>query len=99
SQPLPPELESAIADAEHKGRTAVAVGWDGRARGVLLVADTVKPTSAEAVRRFRELGLSPLLLTGDNKTVASTVAAEVGIEEVIAEVLPEDKVGVVRRLQ
>ena len=99
SQPLPPDLESAMADAERKGRTAVAVGWDGRARGVLVVADTVKPSSAEAVRRFRELGLTPLLLTGDNKTVARTVADEVGIEEVVAEVLPEDKVDVVRRLQ
>ncbi|MBE2998022.1 copper-translocating P-type ATPase [Nocardiopsis sp. HNM0947] len=99
SQPLPPELESAMARAENEGRTAVAVGWDGRARGVLVVADAVKPTSAEAVRRFRELGLTPILLTGDNTTVARTVAAEVGIEEVIAEVLPKDKVDVVRRLQ
>ncbi|WP_017607296.1 heavy metal translocating P-type ATPase [Nocardiopsis xinjiangensis] len=99
SQPLPSDLESAMADAERKGRTAVAVGWDGRARGVLVVADTVKPTSAEAVRRFRELGLRPLLLTGDNEAVARTVADEVGIEEVVAEVLPEDKVDVVRRLQ
>src|SRR5699024_1812660 len=99
SQTLPPDLESAMADAERKGRTAVAVGWDGRARGVLVVADTVKPTSAEAVRRFRGLGLTPILLTGDNRTVARTVADEVGIEEVIAEVLPEDKVDVVRRLQ
>ncbi|GHD24776.1 carbonate dehydratase [Nocardiopsis kunsanensis] len=99
SQPLPPDLESAMAEAEGKGRTAVAVGWDGRARGVLVVADAVKPTSAEAVRRFRDLGLTPILLTGDNRTVARTVAEEVGIEEVIAEVLPEDKVDVVRRLQ
>ncbi|WP_017614037.1 heavy metal translocating P-type ATPase [Nocardiopsis salina] len=99
SQPLTPELESAMARAENEGRTAVAVGWDGRARGVLVVADAVKPTSAEAVRRFRELGLTPILLTGDNTTVARTVAAEVGIEEVVAEVLPQDKVDVVRRLQ
>lgn len=99
AQPLPSDLESAMTDAERQGRTAVAVGWDGRARGVLVVADTVKPSSAEAVRRFRELGLTPLLLTGDNRTVARTVADEVGIEEVIAEVLPEGKVDVVRRLQ
>ena len=99
SQELPDELEQAFKEAGSKGRTAVAVGWDGRARGVLTVADTVKPTSAEAVRRFRDLGLNPILLTGDNAAVARTVAAEVGIQEVIAEVMPEDKVAEVRRLQ
>ncbi|WP_116245397.1 cation-translocating P-type ATPase [Nocardiopsis sp. FIRDI 009] len=99
SQTLPEELAAAVADAEAEGRTAVAVGWDGRARGVLVVADTVKPTSAEAVRQFRDLGLTPILLTGDNEAVARAVAAEVGIDEVVAEVLPEDKVDVVRRLQ
>ena len=99
SQELPDELERAFKEAESQGRTAVAVGWDGRARGVLVVADTVKPTSAEAVRRFRDLGLDPILLTGDNAAVARTVAAEVGIQEVIAEVMPEDKVAEVRRLQ
>ncbi|MDC7336964.1 HAD-IC family P-type ATPase [Streptomyces lydicus] len=82
-----------------RGRTAVTVGWDGAARAVLVVSDAVKPTSAEAVRRLRALGLTPVLLTGDNKAVAEAVAAEVGIDEVIAEVLPEDKVAVVERLQ
>ncbi|WBP85072.1 heavy metal translocating P-type ATPase [Kitasatospora cathayae] len=99
SQHLDPELERAKAKAEAAGRTAVAVGWDGQARGVLVVADTVKPTSAEAIRRLRRLGLSPVLLTGDNEAVARSVAAEVGIDEVIAEVLPADKAEVVRRLQ
>jgi Cu+-exporting ATPase len=101
AQPLPPELVRAKAAAEAGGGTAVAVGWDGRARAVLVVADAVKPHSAEAVRRLRGLGLRPLLLTGDNAAVAAAVAAEVGIapEDVHAEVLPEDKVAVVRRLQ
>jgi Cu+-exporting ATPase len=99
SLPLPAELERAAAAAETSGRTAIGVGWDGAARGVLVVADAVKPTSAAAVRQLRALGLTPVLLTGDNATVARTVAAEVGIEEVVAEVLPQDKVDVVRRLQ
>ncbi|MFB8772904.1 heavy metal translocating P-type ATPase [Streptomyces broussonetiae] len=96
---VPEELVRARERAERAGRTAVVVGWDGRARGVLAVADTVKGTSAEAVRQLRALGLTPVLLTGDNRTVAAAVAAEVGIGEVIAEVLPEDKVDAVRRLQ
>jgi Cu+-exporting ATPase len=96
---LSPDLERAAADAEAAGRTAIAVGWDGVARGVLVVADAVKPGSAAAVRQLRDLGLTPVLLTGDNETVARTVAAEVGIDTVIAEVLPKDKVDVVRRLQ
>lgn len=99
SQPLTDDLTRAMRAAEAEGRTAVAVGWDGRARGVLVVSDTVKPTSAEAVRQFRDLGLTPILLTGDNEAVARSVAAEVGIDEVIAEVLPKDKVDVVTRLQ
>ncbi|RKS07242.1 Cu+-exporting ATPase [Nocardiopsis sp. Huas11] len=99
SQELPEELGDAIEAAESQGRTAVAVGWDGRARGVLVVSDTVKPTSAEAVRQFRDLGLTPILLTGDNKAVARAVADEVGIDEVVAEVLPKDKVDVITRLQ
>ncbi|CAM3095947.1 heavy metal translocating P-type ATPase [Saccharomonospora xinjiangensis] len=99
SQHLTPELTKAKAAAEAQGRTAVAVGWDGKARGVLVVADTVKPTSAEAIAQLRELGLTPVLLTGDNEAVAKAVAAEVGIDEVIAEVLPQDKVDVVKRLQ
>ncbi|ROP53066.1 cation-translocating P-type ATPase [Streptomyces sp. PanSC9] len=96
---LPPELDRAAREAERQGRTAVLAGWDGRARGVLAVADAVKATSAEAVRELRTLGLTPVLLTGDNRTVAEAVARTVGIDEVIAEVLPEDKVDVVRRLQ
>ncbi|MER7580285.1 heavy metal translocating P-type ATPase [Kitasatospora sp. NPDC097691] len=98
---LPPSLARAKAAAEAAGRTAVAVGWDGEARAVLEVADAVRPTSAEAVARLRALGLRPVLLTGDNRTVAEAVAAEVGIpaQDVIAEVLPEDKVATVRRLQ
>ncbi|WP_427167115.1 heavy metal translocating P-type ATPase [Streptomyces sp. C1-1] len=96
---LPPELARAKDEAERGGRTAVVVGWDGAARGVVAVADAVKETSAEAVRRLRALGLTPVLLTGDNRAVAEAVAREVGIEQVIAEVLPEDKVDAVRRLQ
>ncbi|SNR88212.1 Cu+-exporting ATPase [Geodermatophilus saharensis] len=99
SQPLGADLERAQAAAEAEGRTAVAVGWDGAARGVLVVADAVKDTSAEAVAQLRGLGLTPVLLTGDNATVARSVATTVGIDEVIAEVLPADKVDVVKRLQ
>ncbi|MEW2384804.1 heavy metal translocating P-type ATPase [Micromonospora sp. NPDC047707] len=96
---VPGEVSAAVTTAEAAGRTAVLVGWDGRARGVLAVADVAKPTSATAVARLRDLGLSPVLLTGDNETVARVVATEVGIAEVIAEVLPAEKVDVVRRLQ
>ncbi|MGW7270445.1 heavy metal translocating P-type ATPase [Streptomyces sp. NPDC054864] len=98
---LPVELERAKAEAEAAGRTAIAVAWDGEARAVLEVADAVKETSPEAIRRFRALGLTPILLTGDNEAVAASVAAEVGIaaEDVIAEVMPQDKVDVVKRLQ
>jgi Cu+-exporting ATPase len=96
---LGPELEAAKAAAERDGRTAVAAGWDGAARAVLVVADTVKPTSAEAVASLKALGLRPVLLTGDNAATAYAVAAAVGIDEVIAEVLPADKAAVVRRLQ
>ncbi|MCW2639811.1 MAG: lead cadmium zinc and mercury transporting ATPase, partial [Dactylosporangium sp.] len=107
---VPAELSRAVADVESGGRTAVVAGWDGRARGVLAVADTVKPTSREAIRRLRGLGLTPVLLTGDNAAVAAAVATEVGIIEqspggagtaghVIAEVLPADKVDVVKKLQ
>jgi len=101
SSPLPPELETAVVEAQQAGRTAIAVSWDGRARGVLSVADTVKATSAQAVRRLRDLGLTPVLLTGDNAIVAAAVAREVGIdpEHVHADVLPQDKVDVVKLLQ
>jgi Cu+-exporting ATPase len=98
---VPPALAPVAHAAEAAGRTAIWVGWDGEVRGVLVVADTVKPTSAEAVARFRELGLRPVLLTGDNARAAQAVAAEVGIDaaDVISEVLPADKVAAVRRLQ
>ncbi|MGW0939708.1 heavy metal translocating P-type ATPase [Streptomyces sp. NPDC002666] len=96
---LPVELARRKAEAEAAGRTAIAVAWDGEARAVLEVADAVKDTSAEAIARLRRLGLTPILLTGDNRAVAESVAAEVGIEEVYAEVMPQDKVDVVKRLQ
>lgn len=96
---LPEELEARKQEAETQGRTVVAVAWDGEARGILEVADAVKDTSAEAIRRLRGLGLTPILLTGDNRAVAEAVAREVGITEVIADVMPEDKVDVVTRLQ
>jgi P-type Cu+ transporter len=97
--PLPPGLAGARADAEAAGRTVVAVGWDGAVRAVLVVADAVKPTSADAVAHLRRLGLRPVLLTGDHDAAARAIAAEVGIDEVIADVLPEGKVEAVRRLQ
>ncbi|MDX3242781.1 heavy metal translocating P-type ATPase [Streptomyces sp. ME18-1-4] len=96
---VPDALARAKDEAERGGRTAVLVGWDGEARGVLAVADAVKETSAQAVRELRALGLTPVLLTGDNRAVAEAVAQAVGIDRVIAEVLPEDKVDVVRELQ
>ncbi|GGY15023.1 heavy metal translocating P-type ATPase [Streptomyces djakartensis] len=98
---LPVDLRRAKAEAEAAGRTVIAVAWDGEARAVLEVADAVKETSPEAVERLRALGLTPMLLTGDNKAVAEAVGAEVGIapEHVIAEVMPQDKVDVVKRLQ
>ncbi|MCJ2194783.1 heavy metal translocating P-type ATPase [Brevibacterium casei] len=99
SMHLDEELKAAKQAAESEGKTAIAVGWDGQARGVLVVSDQIKPTSAEAISQFKDLGLTPVLLTGDNQTVAEQVAAEVGITEVIAEVLPKDKVDVVARLQ
>ncbi|NUS23784.1 MAG: copper-translocating P-type ATPase [Streptomyces sp.] len=98
---LPQRLGLLKSEAEASGRTAIAVAWDGETRAVLEVADAVKDTSAEAITRLRALGLTPILLTGDNEAVAQAVAREVGIapEDVIAEVLPQDKVDVVKRLQ
>jgi P-type Cu+ transporter len=96
---MPPELDTARTTAESRGQTAVVAGWDGRVRALFAVADTVKPSSAEAIASLEELGLRPVLLTGDNETTARAVAAEVGIDEVIAEVLPAAKADVVRRLQ
>jgi P-type Cu+ transporter len=96
---LPPELAAAAEVAERQGSTVVAAGWDGEVRALFIVADQLKPTSADAVARLRALGLDPLLVTGDNAATARTVAAAVGIDRVEAETLPGDKVGVVRRLQ
>jgi Cu+-exporting ATPase len=96
---LPPALDANRRDAEGRGETAVVAAWDGEARAVLTVADTVKPTSADAVAQLRGLGLRPVLVTGDNKLTAKAVAEEVGVEDVISEVLPADKLSVVRRLQ
>jgi Cu+-exporting ATPase len=96
---LPAELDAAKNAAESRGQTAIAAGWDGDTTAVFVVADAVKPTSAQAIRELVELGLRPVLLTGDNATTAKAVAREVGIDEVVAEVLPADKVDVVRRLQ
>lgn len=96
---LPPELAAAKRAAEAEGRTAVLVAWDGEARGVLVVSDQLKPTSREAVDQLRALGLRTVLLTGDNAAVARTVADVVGIEQIFAEVLPQDKVAVVKDLQ
>jgi Cu+-exporting ATPase len=99
SQHLPDDLETVLRAAESDGKTAVAIGWDGKARGVLVVADAVKPTSAEAIRQLRALGLTPIMLTGDNAAAARAIADQVDIDEVIAEVLPQDKVQVVKQLQ
>jgi len=100
-QHLGPDLEQGRREAEAAGRTVIAVGWDGTARGLLIVADTVKPTSAQAISELRELGLRPILLTGDNAAAAAGIAAEVGIDpaDVIAEVMPADKVAKVASLQ
>ncbi|MFY2790410.1 heavy metal translocating P-type ATPase [Rhodococcus sp. MALMAid1271] len=99
SMPLPVELADAFDAAERQGRTAVALGWDGKARGVLVVADAVKPTSKQAVAELRALGLTPVMLTGDNEAAARAIADEVGIDQVIAGVLPSGKVDAVRELQ
>ncbi|GGQ77181.1 heavy metal translocating P-type ATPase [Couchioplanes azureus] len=96
---VPAQVEQALAAAQQGGRTAIVAGWDGTARGALAVADVVKATSRDAVAALRRLGLTPVLLTGDNATVARAVADEVGIEQVFADVLPADKVDVVKRLQ
>jgi Cu+-exporting ATPase len=95
----PAELVAAAERAEGLGHTAVWVGWDGRMRAVLSVADTVKASSAAAVGELRALGLTPVLLTGDHRRAAEAVAAQVGVTEVIAEVLPAGKVAAVQRLQ
>ena len=101
SQPLPGSLAARVEDEEAQGRTVVAAAWDGETKALFVVADFVKPTSAEAISRLRDLGLRPVLLTGDNHATAESVAAQVGVDpgDVIAEVLPADKVDVVKRLQ
>lgn len=99
SMTLPVELAEAFDVAEREGRTAVALGWDGKARAVLVVSDTVKPTSKQAVDELRELGLTPMMLTGDNEAAARAIAAEVGIDRVIAGVLPSGKVDAIAELQ
>ncbi|WP_396883244.1 heavy metal translocating P-type ATPase [Mycobacterium sp. SMC-4] len=96
---LEPRLLEATQRAERDGRTVVAVGWDGHARGLMVVADAVKPTSAQAIAALRRLGIRPIMVTGDNEAVARTVAGQVGIDEVIAGVLPAEKVDTVKRLQ
>jgi Cu+-exporting ATPase len=96
---LPEDLGAAMRHAEREGRTAVAVAWDGRARAVLVVADTVRPTSAEAIAQLRQLGVTPIMLTGDNAAAAATIARQVGVDDVIAEVLPGDKVDTIKALQ
>ncbi len=101
SQHLDDDLVTAVRQAQDQARTVVAVGWDGRARGLIVVADTVKDTASQAVQELRDLGLRPYLLTGDNLAAARTVAAQVGIDpdDVRAEVMPEDKLEEVHRLQ
>lgn len=99
SMPLPDALTTEMSRLQREGSTVVAVGWDGAARGLVAVGDTVKPTSAQAIAELKDLGLRPILLTGDNERVAESVAREVGIDEVIADVMPADKVDAVRRLQ
>jgi Cu+-exporting ATPase len=96
---LGPELALAVAEAQASGKTAIAAAWDGEARAVFVVADSVKRSSAEAIAELKRLGLRPVLLTGDNEPTARVVAAEVGIDDVIADVLPADKAAVVRGLQ
>jgi Cu+-exporting ATPase len=96
---VPPDLAAQCRTWEQAGRTAVLIGWDGAIRGAVAVADTVKPSAAAAVARLRALGLRPVLLTGDNEATARAVAAQAGIDEVIAGTLPADKAAVITRLQ
>lgn len=99
AMPLSADLRAAVHEAEHRGQTAIAVGWDGAARGVLVVSDEVKVTSAAAIDELRRMGLRPLMLTGDNESAARFIAARVGVDEVVAGVLPEQKVETIRRLR
>ncbi len=93
------DLDAAAEQLEGEGRTAIFAGWDGRVRGVLAVADTVKDDAADAVAQLRAMGIAVVMISGDNRRTAESIAAQVGIDQVLAEVLPEDKVAEVRRLQ
>ena len=95
----PPELAEAADRLEGQGRTAVYAGWDGEVRGVLAVADTLRPDAPGAVARLKAMGIRVVMLTGDNRRTAASIAAQVGIDEVLAEVLPADKVAKVRSMQ
>ncbi len=97
--PVPAVLVYRASGAESAGQTTVYAGWDGQVRGVLVISDTVKPTSAEAIAELRHLGLEPVLLTGDNARAAAAVAAQVGVHNVIADVPPAGKVAVIKQLQ
>ncbi len=96
---LPEELHAALEAAQLQGQTAIAAAWDGGARAIFVVADTVKTSSRAAIDELKRLGLRPVLLTGDNEHTARAVAEQVGIDEVIAEVLPAEKAQVIQRLQ
>jgi Cu+-exporting ATPase len=96
---MPDELKGALEEAAATGQTTVAAGWDGRIRALFTVADRLKGSSPDAVASLKALGLKPVLLTGDSRATAEAVAQKVGIEEVVAEVLPAEKADVVRRLQ
>src|SRR6266540_3694406 len=96
---VPDGLEAAAERLERQGRTVVWAGWDGEVRGVLAVADTLKPGAAEQVARLHAMGLEVAMLTGDNHTTAAAIAASVGIDRALAEVMPADKVGEIARLQ
>jgi Cu+-exporting ATPase len=96
---LPDELRTGLEAAQQQGQTAIAAAWDGVAQAVFVVADTIKPSSRAAIHELKRLGLRPVLLTGDNAETARTVAAQVGIDDVIADVLPAEKAQVIQRLQ
>lgn len=93
------ELADAVEAAHNDGATPIEVGWDGRTTAIIVVADTVKPTSKQAIDELKALGLTPVLLTGDNRAAAEAVAKDVGIDTVIADVLPEGKVTAIKDLQ
>jgi Cu+-exporting ATPase len=96
---VPAELAAVAADAERAGRTTVFAGWEGRARAAFVVVDALKPTSVQAIGALHALGIETVMVTGDREATAATVAAQVGVDRVVAEVLPGEKVDVVRSLQ